>query len=180
MTNRAWLVVDMTYDFVANDGALTCGARGQAIVDPLLTSLNEARSQGDLIVFACDAHEPDDAEFRLWPQHCVKGTRGASLFGPLADFYDRYRSDSVVFLPKTRYDAFYETRLEEWLKANAIAEVVIAGVCTSICCYATASGAYYRGYDVFIDPNLMADLTEDNHTFAIDHMKNVLKAQLKG
>ncbi len=177
MSKTAWLVVDMTEDFVATNGALTCGQSGQAIVDPLVKSLTKARVQGDLIIFACDAHEPQDAEFRLWPPHCIKGTSGAMLYGAVKNFYDTYRSDSVFYLEKTRYDAFYETNLDDLLRSHAIKNVHIAGVCTSICCYATASGAYYRGYGVYLEPTLMADLTDKDHNYAIQHMRDVLKAQ---
>jgi len=174
---RAWLVVDMTVDFVADDGALTCGQPAQAAVAPLLVLLQAAREQGELIVFACDAHTPDDPEFALWPSHCVIGTPGASLYGDLRLFYEQYESERVRYLPKTRYDAFFDTPLAEWLEAADIDEVVVAGVCTSICCYATASGAYYRRLQVHFDAATMADLTPDAHAFAVQQMQSVLKAR---
>lgn len=175
---RAYLVVDMTNDFIEEDGALTCGRAGQIIVQPILHALELAYEQKELIVFACDAHAVNDAEFALWPAHCVEGTSGAQLVSELHHFYEHHKGEHVRFLPKTKYDAFYDTALEQWLLDEEIREVVICGVCTSICCYATASGAYYRGYRVYIDPSLMADLTETAHEFALQHMQNVLKAQL--
>ncbi len=174
---RAWVVVDMTYDFVADDGSLTCGKPGQEAVDALVTHLEEAHRKGDLIVFANDAHTPDDAEFALWPPHAVEGTKGAELYGKLLDFYHVNKGDTVRYLAKSKYDAFFKTDLEDQLRAAGVEEVVVAGVCTSICCYATASGAYYRGFQVRFVPEGMADLTAEAHDLAMRQMENVLKAE---
>ncbi|KUO96303.1 cysteine hydrolase family protein [Ferroacidibacillus organovorans] len=176
---RAWLVVDMVEDFVAEDGALTCGAPGQAAVLQLLPRLEDAYAKQELIVFACDAHAPDDQEFALWPVHCVRGTKGAQLYGPLQSFYELHRGERVVLLEKTTYDAFFATDLELLLRSHGVTDVVVAGVCTSICCYATASGAYYRRFAVHAVPDGMADLTSHAHAFAVEQMKNVLKAQIE-
>jgi len=167
----------MTHDFVAPDGALTCGEAGRKAVVSLVDHLDLARERKDLIVFACDAHTPDDPEFSLWPPHCVVGTQGAELYGEVREFYERYRSAQVRYMPKTRYDAFYETPLAQWLEAQRIEEVVVAGVCTSICCYATASGAYYRRLGVWYDADGMADLSEEAHKFAMHQMEAVLRAR---
>lgn len=174
---RAWLVIDMTEDFVAPDGALTCGEAAQEMAPALVATLESAVRRDELIVFACDAHTPDDPEFELWPVHCVAGTPGAALFEPLRAFYETHRSSRVRFLPKTHYDAFFETELDDWLVAAGVEEVIITGVCTSICCYSTATGAYFRRYKVRYDPSLMADLTAAAHDFAVGQMAAVLKAR---
>jgi len=166
----------MTEDFVAADGALTCGKAAQDMVPRLVTQLEAAVRRDELIVFACDAHSPDDPEFALWPVHCVAGTPGAALFGRLRAFYETHRGTRVRYLPKTRYDAFFETELDDWLLAAGVDEVVITGVCTSICCYSTATGAYFRRYKVRYDPSLMADLTAAAHDFAMRQMAAVLEA----
>lgn len=176
---NAQLVIDMTRDFISPDGALTCGPMGVAIVSPLVRQLEQGLKDGDLIVFACDAHLPNDPEFSLWPPHCVVDTPGAELYGGLAEFYERHRGDRVRFLPKTKYDAFYHTPLDDWLRAADVRTVTVSGVCTSICCYATASGAYYRGYGISAHTNTMADLTDEAHQFAVAHMEAVLKVGLR-
>ncbi len=173
---RALIVVDMLNDFVASDGTLSCGQSGQNAVGPIVNLLEESLQQGDLIVLACDTHAPDDPEFVLWPRHCVAGTWGAQLYGPVQTFYEKHAGALVRMMPKTRYDAFFETPLAGWLQDFGATEVIVAGVCTSICCYATASGAYYRRLQVLIRPDAMGDLTEEAHDFAVRHMQAVLKA----
>lgn len=176
---RALIVVDMLNDFIDPGGALTCGPAGVSVVSHVMALLRLGQARGDLIVFACDAHSPDDPEFALWPRHCVTGTSGAELYGELRTFYEEYRGVQVRYLAKSTYDAFYATDLDKLLRDNGVDEVMVAGVCTSICCYATASGAYYRRYPVFIDPRAMADLTPEAHDFAVQHMQNVLRAQVE-
>lgn len=40
MTHRALLVVDYSYDFIADDGLLTCGKPGQNIEDFIVSRIN--------------------------------------------------------------------------------------------------------------------------------------------
>lgn len=169
----------MTRDFIAPDGALSCGESGLAIVPAVLDLAKKSLANGDLVIFASDAHQPNDPEFSLWPRHCVAGTPGAQLYGELKSFYDAHQGDRVRTLPKTKYDAFYATPLDDWLRAEGVQTVEIAGVCTSICCYSTAAAAYFRGYRIIAHPAAMADLSSEAHRFAVDHMQNVLKARIE-
>src|SRR5438034_6393444 len=53
---------------------------GAEKIIPNVNRLIEAARQGrTLLISSADAHQPDDAEFREWPPHCVKGTAGAEL-----------------------------------------------------------------------------------------------------
>lgn len=179
MPSHALLVVDMTRDFIAPGGALSCGEPGLAIVPAVLGLAEKTLADGGLVIFANDAHRPNDPEFALWPRHCVAGTPGAELYGELKSFFDARQGDRMRLLPKTKYDAFYATPLDDWLRAEGVRTVAVAGVCTSICCYSTAAGAYFRGYGVVAHPGAMADLSPEAHRFAVDHMQTVLKARIE-
>ncbi len=59
--SKALLVIDYTYDFVADDGRLTCGKPAQAI-DEYITQLTKSFvADGDYVVFAVDVHDENDA-----------------------------------------------------------------------------------------------------------------------
>jgi len=73
---RALIIVDMLDDFV--DGKLA-NPRAQAIIGPLQRLLAHARSDGWVVVFSNDAHEPDDPELRVWGEHAMAGTPGAGV-----------------------------------------------------------------------------------------------------
>lgn len=54
---RALINIDYTYDFVAEDGALTCGKPGQDIEQHLVAITKQYIENGDYVVFAIDKHE---------------------------------------------------------------------------------------------------------------------------
>ncbi|MEM1506591.1 isochorismatase, partial [Domibacillus sp. 8LH] len=49
MSKRALINVDYTYDFVAEDGKLTCGEPGQAIEDNIVSLTEEFITAGDYV-----------------------------------------------------------------------------------------------------------------------------------
>ena len=57
-------------------------------------------------------------------------------------------STGDVLIPKTRYNAFYKTDLDQILKSKGIQMVVIGGVMTNLCCETTAREAFCRDYHV--------------------------------
>ena len=66
-------------------------------------------------------------------------------------------------IPKTQYDAFYETNLEAYLHERGVTQVVISGVMTHLCCETTARSAFVRGFDVFFLIDGTASYNEDFH-----------------
>ncbi len=57
--------------------------------------------------------------------------------------------NDVVINDKTRYSAFYKTRLEAILKELKVEDLVICGVMTNYCCETTARDAFNRDFRVF-------------------------------
>lgn len=81
---RALINIDYTYDFVAEDGALTCGKPGQDIEGHLVETTKQYMENGDYVVFAIDKHEENDShhpETKLFPPHNLAGTKGRDLYG---------------------------------------------------------------------------------------------------
>lgn len=59
-----------------------------------------------------------------------------------------------LLVTKSANSAFYGTPdLHEWLQVNAIAQVVIVGIQTNMCCETTARMAGNLGYDVIFVPD---------------------------
>ena len=56
MTRKALIVVDYSYDFIADDGRLTCGKPGQDIESFILKRLETYQSEGQDIFFMMDLH----------------------------------------------------------------------------------------------------------------------------
>jgi len=162
---KALLVIDMLKDFLNKDGALYCGDESRKIIPFVKEKIEEFHREGDLVVFICDSHDPDDLEFKMFPRHCVAGTPGAEVIDELP----LGKKDYIV--RKTRYSAFYKTKLDKILKKKKINEVYVVGVCTSICVMDTVGDLRNRDYPVFVYKNGVADFDQKAHQFSLDRMK---------
>jgi len=74
---------------------------------------------------------------------------------------------SAVIIEKHQYDAFYQTELEQILRAADVQQVVVTGVMTHLCCETTARSAFVRGFDVFFVVDGTATYTENFHRAAL-------------
>ena len=68
-----------------------------------------------------------------------------------------------IIIPKTQYDAFYNTSLEDVLRSRGVEQVVVTGVMTHLCCETTARSAFVRGFEVFFCVDGTATYTEEAH-----------------
>ncbi len=153
MTKRALINIDYTVDFVAKNGALTCGEPGQAIEEANVAVTKKFIENDDLVVFAIDLHQENDPFHpETIPPHNIKGTPGRLLYGELQEVFEQNRQNpNVLWMDKTRYSAFAGTDLELKLRARAITELHPIGVCTDICVLHTAVDAYNQrraGFDL--------------------------------
>ena len=80
---RALLVIDMLRDFLDEDGALSIGDARQ-IIRNVAKRTEEWRSSGNPVIYILDRHLPDDAEFKMFPPHCLAGERGGEVVDELA------------------------------------------------------------------------------------------------
>lgn len=177
---RALLNIDYTNDFVAEDGALTCGEPGQAIHDKVLALTKDFFEAGDYIAFTIDRHEDGDTfhpESNLFPLHNLKGTDGRQLYGELEAYYQSIKeSDTVYYSDKTRYSAFKGTDLEMKLRERGITELHLVGVCTDICVLHTAVDAYNKGFKIVVYKDAVASFNPIGHEWALTHFTDTLGA----
>lgn len=178
--SKALLVVDYTVDFVADEGALTCGEPGQAIEEEICRLTERFIEEGTLVIMPVDLHEQNDPyhpEAKLYPPHNIRGTRGRELYGRLADVYERHQ-ERIVWMDKTRYSAFAGTNLEIMLRERGIEEIHIAGVCTDICVLHTAVDAYNKGFKIVVHENAVASFDGAGHKWALRHFTYTLGAEV--
>lgn len=177
---KALIVIDYTYDFVADDGKLTCGKPGQAIENNIRTLIEQFIEQNDVVVFANDLHvenDPYHPESKLFPAHNIVGTKGRELYGSVKDLYETYK-DRVISFDKTRYSAFAGTNLDILLRERNVEEVILVGVCTDICILHTAVDSYNLGYKITIPEHAVASFNEIGHKWALGHFKSCLGASI--
>jgi nicotinamidase-related amidase len=166
---EALLVIDMVNDFV-RPGAPLEVPETRTIIPVVRQEIAKARSVGHPVVYVCDAHEPDDREFRKfgWPPHAVKGTSGAEIIEELKP------APGDFVIPKKTYSGFYGTTLDAVLKGLGAGSVRLTGDVTHICILFTASDAVLRDYAVTVVENGVAGLSREDHDAALRIMKNVL------
>ena len=175
---KAYVVVDMSNDFVHDEGGLTAGKPAQAIEGNILARIEEFDKNGDVIVFAMDAHKENDDHFKLWAPHNVIGTWGAALYGKIGEWYEANKDkDNVIFLPKGEYDAFYETPLKDILNEKGVDVGYVAGVCTDICVFNTVYGAYKAGFPTVVAKDECATFTANGDIF-LNQMNAIYKTEL--
>lgn len=177
---KALLVVDYTVDFVADNGALTCGKPGQAIEEKICSLTEQFLAEGELVIFPVDLHEVNDPyhpEAKLFPPHNIRGTSGRRLFGRLEEIYDKNK-EAIIWMDKTRYSAFAGTPLELLLAERGITEIHLAGVCTDICVLHTAVDAYNKGFQITVYKDAVASFDPQGHEWALRHFPGSLGAKV--
>jgi nicotinamidase-related amidase len=87
MAKEALLIVDMSNDFVADNGTLTVLKPAQDIVPYIKDLATSFLAEGNVVVVSMDAHQQNDPHFELWPPHNIVGTEGQQLYGDLYDWF---------------------------------------------------------------------------------------------
>jgi nicotinamidase/pyrazinamidase len=169
MAREVILVVDMLRGFLEEKMPLFCGERSRRII-PCITKLLE-RKKGAEVIFLCDSHKIDDAEFKMFPPHCIEGSSEAQIVPELSNFPGRR-------IPKRRYSAFFNTDLEQVLLEIAPEKVTVVGVCTDICVMYTVADLRNRDYVVEVPRDCVATFDEAAHEFALKHMQKILGAHV--
>ena len=169
---EALVVIDMQKDFCYEDGALYIGKHVESIFDPIRRAVELARDRGVPVIFTQDWHREDDPEFRIWPKHCVAGTKGAEIIDEL-----EVRKEDYV-IRKRRYSAFFGTDLDLTLRELGVRRIYVTGVVTNICVLHTVSDAVLMGYEVAVMKDCTTALSDYDYEYGIKHMRDVLRAEI--
>jgi nicotinamidase-related amidase len=164
----ALIVVDMQNDFVKEGGTLVV-PDAEATVPTIKGLLDSARESGIRVVFTQDTHNEGDLEWEIWPEHVREGSWGWEIVEELKPL------EAEVAIRKVRYDAFYGTHLDHFLRIWDVDTLIICGTVANICVHYTAASAALRWYGVIIpkdatsalDPfDLEASLRQTTFLFA--------------
>lgn len=166
----AVIVLDMLNDFVT--GAIA-NDRAENIIPTLRDELlPAARANGVAVVYANDAHRPEDFELEVWGEHAMAGTEGAKVIPELEPEEGDY-----VF-EKRFYDAFYETGLEQHLRSLGVDRVVMTGMHTNMCVRHSSATAFFNGYDIAVPEDCVDAFTEEDHEGGLEYLEKVYNAEI--
>ena len=175
----AVVVVDMLNDFL--DGVLANPA-AKEIIEPIASLTERAREDDDwVVVYANDAHHPDDVELKVFPPHAMAGTHGAAVIGELRP------GPHDFIVGKRYYSAFTETELNPFLRDHGIGRLVIVGQHTDCCVRHTSYDAFALGYELVVCPDattvfgpLSDEPVDARQQRALEYLSTYYKASLTG
>src|SRR5215217_9616690 len=153
----ALIVVDMQNDFVKEGGSLVV-PDAEGTIPAVRGLLDLARQSGMKVVFTQDTHTEDDPEWDIWPEHVREGSWGWQIVDELSP-----RENELV-IRKVRYDAFYGTHLDHFLRLWGVDTLILCGTVANICVHYTAASAALRWYRVIVP----RDATSALHPFDLE------------
>ena len=156
----ALLVIDMQ-EFFLDPQSPSFTSGGLAILPVLQRLIGAFRRSGRPVIYTRHVHHPDHIDSGIlgwwWKGMCIEGTPESEVHHDLAPL----PSEKVIL--KHRYSAFYNTDLETVLRCLHVADLVITGVMTNMCCETTARDAYIRDHRVFFPADGNGSITEEMH-----------------
>jgi nicotinamidase-related amidase len=157
---KAVVVVDMIEDYLTPGRALFV-PRAREIIAAVATRLEDARREGEPVVFVQDSHEQGDTDLEHWPLHAVEGTDGARIVSELGP-----KEGDLVVRHRT-YSGFFETDLHDQLQRLGVGTLEITGCLTELQIFTTAADALMRGYRVEVPEHLQAGTSEEAERAAL-------------
>ncbi len=173
MPKEALLIIDMLNDFVLKGAPLEV-PETRKVIPKIKKEIQRARRNRYPVLYLCDSHMPDDAEFSKfgWPVHAVRGTAGAEVVKELEP------GKKDIIISKKTYSGFYGSKLQSVLKKKRIHLLRLTGCVTHICVLFTAADAVLRDYAVSVVQSGVAGIASKDHNAALRIMKNVLGAKI--
>lgn len=132
------------------------------------------KAEGVPCVYANDNFGHWNSEFSKLVGECLaKDGPSATIAKVLKPAPDDY---SVL---KPRHSAFYESPLGFLLEELEVSSLVVTGLSTDMCVFATAQDAYVRKYRLWIPSDCVAADTAEHEREALDQMARTLKADIR-
>jgi len=172
---RIPVIIDMQNDFVKKefpvnghkDNGKLVVAGAEEIIQKIANLIEQYRKQEVPIIYTTDWHPYFADEFKVWPIHCVIGTKGAEII-------DELKPNGQDFvIQKNANAAFTNPNTLDLLKALNAKEFLVTGVATDYCIKNFAIDAAKNGFKVIVNLDMVkgVDLNKGDIDKAIAEMK---------
>jgi nicotinamidase/pyrazinamidase len=180
-TPLAFFDVDTQIDFMDPAGKLYV-PQAEEIIPQLVRLMAYARKRNIPIISSADAHAPNDPEFKIWPPHCVAGTRGqrrikeTSLPGAVtipmssSPFVSPQEWPPQIIIEKDVYETAANPNFDTILEALGPRRYVVFGVATEYCVRADVLALRERSKRVDVVVDAIKPITEEGGREAIEEM----------
>lgn len=162
--------VDTQMDFLFPAGALYVPGAERLL--PALAKLTAyAADHGIPVVSTTDAHAEDDAEFRVWPPHCIRGALGQRKpSGTLLDGRVVIPNKPMAapagapqyVVEKQALDAFTNVNLRALISSLAAERFLVYGVVTEYCVRCAVLGLLETGTRVEVVTDAIETLRSED------------------
>ncbi|MGA8025720.1 MAG: isochorismatase family cysteine hydrolase [Bryobacteraceae bacterium] len=133
-----------------------------------------AKEAGIPAIYINDNFGRWQSKFEQIVKHCLDpNVRGRPFVEQVVPEEDDY------FVLKPKHSGFYQTPLELLLKHLGSQRLIVTGVSTNSCILFTANDAYMRDLDLIIPQDCVAACKPEEHDFAMEQMKCMLKADVR-
>ena len=135
------------------------------IVPRIKKLLNKGRQLDIPVIFACDSFLEKDFIFKGKQPYSVRGTEGAEVVDDLRP----KKRDQI--LPKRRFSAFFKTDLDQTLRLLGVDTVVVTGINTHVCVYATAMDSVCNDFNTIVLEDCSASRNREIHQGSIEVLR---------
>ncbi len=171
--HTALLLIDLINDFEFPRGD-ELFAQALPIAPRIAALKKRAAEAGIPAVYVNDNFGRWQSKFEQIVAHCLSdGVRGRPIVEQLVPGPHDY------FVLKPKHSGFYQTPLELLLKHLGTQRLILTGVSSNSCVLFTANDAYMRDMELIIPEDCIAACNEQEHRFALEQMKTMLKADTR-
>ncbi|MFE8704192.1 isochorismatase family cysteine hydrolase [Cytobacillus sp. FJAT-54145] len=168
--SKALLIIDMINPFDFEKGDILA-EKANTISKPIKKLKDQFNKENKPVIFIND-------HYNLWQANLHK----------IIDLCTNEQSKSVIetihpsekdyFLIKPKHSAFYGTALNTLLHHLNVKSLIMTGVAGNICVLFSANDAYMREFEIHVPSNCIASVSDDDNTYALRMIKNVLKGKI--
>ena len=172
----AMLMLNMQNDFLYKITSFEC-PKCRNIIPTLQKFKKDIKRLNIPVIYTKELHRPDMVDFgkelsKEGLVHCVEGTEGADFVPELYPDED----DFVIF--KRRHSGFYSTDLDILLRGLKKKTIILTGVPTNICFYATALDGHQLNYNIIAVSDCTAptrDIPKEPFLKSIENIVGIVK-----
>lgn len=178
--------VDTQHDFMDTDGALAV-PDAQSIRSNIEALLTIAGRKGIATISSRCAHDQGDPEFKIFPPHCIEGTRGAERifaelpelprevlrFDAAADPDARIETGRHYIVSKKVFDLFSNAWLDGLRRKDVFngQECIVFGVATDYCVRACGLGLAEAGAKVYLVEDAVRGVATESTSDSLQEMR---------
>ncbi|MGF2614045.1 cysteine hydrolase [Rossellomorea vietnamensis] len=168
--HTALLIIDILNPFDFEHGK-TLADHTTKMVKPLDSLRGACRQNNMPVIYINDHYTLWQADLKKIYDKCLN-----DISRPIIETLKPGKDD--YFLIKPKHSAFYGTALNTLLHSLKVDTLILTGIAGNICVLFTANDAYMREFNLIIPEDCIASVSEDDNRYALEMMKNVLKADI--